>query len=42
MTLLYQSQRAMRAKRQDAMRRGLVAVLDVGSYKIACLILRFA
>lgn len=41
MTLLYQSQRAMRAKRQDAMRRGLVAVLDIGSYKIACLILRF-
>jgi cell division protein FtsA len=41
MTDLYQSQRAMRNKRQAAMQRGVIAVLDVGSSKIACLILRF-
>lgn len=41
MSDLYHSQRAMRNKRQAAMQRGLVAVLDVGSSKIACLILRF-
>lgn len=41
MTHLYQSQRAMRAKRQEALRRGVVAVLDIGSFKIACMILRF-
>ena len=40
MNLLYQSQRAMRAKRQEAMRRGVIAVLDIGSYKVACLVLR--
>lgn len=38
---LYQSQRAMRNKRRIAMQRGVVAVLDVGSSKIACLVLRF-
>ncbi len=38
---LYQSQRAMRNKRQAAMQRGVIAVLDVGSSKIACLVLRF-
>ena len=41
MTDLYQSQRAMRRMRKQAMDRGLVAILDVGSAKIACLILRF-
>ncbi|PTX54050.1 cell division protein FtsA [Litoreibacter ponti] len=41
MTDLYQSQRAMRNKRQAAMQRGVIAVLDVGSSKIACLVLRF-
>ena len=41
MNLLYQSQRAMRAKRNEAIRRGLIAVLDIGTYKVACLILRF-
>ncbi len=41
MTDLYQSQRAMRAMRRTAMQRGVIAVLDVGSSKIACLILRF-
>ncbi|SIS68294.1 cell division protein FtsA [Roseivivax lentus] len=38
---LYESQRAMRNMRKAAMQRGMVAVLDVGSSKIACLILRF-
>ncbi|WP_343082223.1 cell division protein FtsA [Ostreiculturibacter nitratireducens] len=38
---LYQSQRAMRAMRKAAMQRGVIAILDVGSSKIACLILRF-
>jgi cell division protein FtsA len=41
MTDLYQSQRAMRRMRKQAMDRGVVAILDVGSAKIACLILRF-
>ncbi|WP_372573762.1 cell division protein FtsA [Ruegeria jejuensis] len=41
MTDLYQSQRAMRQMRQQAMQRGVVAILDVGSSKIACLVLRF-
>lgn len=38
---LYETQRAMRAMRTAAMQRGVVAVLDVGSTKIACLVLRF-
>ncbi len=41
MTDLYQSQRAMRAMRQQAMQRGVVAVLDIGTSKVACMILRF-
>jgi len=41
MTDLYQSQRAMRQMRRQAMQRGVIAILDVGSSKIACLILRF-
>ena len=41
MTELYQSQRAMRNMRQAAMQRGVIAILDVGSSKIACLVLRF-
>ncbi|WP_264213020.1 cell division protein FtsA [Leisingera thetidis] len=41
MTDLYQSQRAMRQMRRQAMQRGVVAILDVGSSKIACLVLRF-
>jgi cell division protein FtsA len=41
MTDLYKSQRAMRNMRQAAMQRGVVAILDVGTSKIACLILRF-
>jgi cell division protein FtsA len=38
---LYQNQRAMRNMRRAAMQRGVVAILDVGSSKIACLVLRF-
>ena len=38
---IYQSQRAMRAMRQAAIQRGVIAVLDVGTSKIACLILKF-
>ncbi|MEM1429390.1 MAG: cell division protein FtsA [Pseudomonadota bacterium] len=41
MTDLYQSQRAMRRMRKQAMDRGVVAILDVGTAKIACLVLRF-
>ena len=41
MTDFYQSQRAMRAMRQAAMQRGVVAILDVGTSKIGCLVLRF-
>ena len=41
MNELYQSQRAMRAMRKAAMQRGVVAILDVGTSKIACLVLRF-
>jgi cell division protein FtsA len=41
MTDLYQQQRAMRAMRSAAMQRGVIAVLDIGSSKIACLVLRF-
>ncbi len=36
---IYRNQRAMRAMRQTAMQRGVIAVLDVGTSKIACLIL---
>ena len=38
---LYQSQRDMRRLRQNALQRGVIAVLDVGSAKVACLVLRF-
>ncbi|MDR9395534.1 cell division protein FtsA [Roseovarius sp. SYSU LYC5161] len=38
---LYESQRAMRNMRKAAIQRGVVAVLDVGTSKIACLVLRF-
>lgn len=41
MTDLYQGQRAMRNMRRAAMQRGVIAILDVGSSKIGCLILRF-
>ncbi len=38
---LYQAQRAMRQMRKQALQRGVVAILDVGSSKTACLVLRF-
>ncbi|SDI55656.1 cell division protein FtsA [Lutimaribacter saemankumensis] len=38
---LYETQRAMRNMRKAAMQRRVVAILDVGSSKIACLVLRF-
>ena len=38
---LYELQRAMRAMRQSALQRGALAILDLGSTKIGCLILRF-
>ena len=38
---LYESQRAMRNMRKAAMQRGVVAILDVGTSKIGCLVLRF-
>ncbi len=41
MTDFYESQRAMRAMRRAAIQRGVVAILDVGTSKIACLVLRF-
>ncbi len=41
MTDLYAQQRAMRAHRTAAMQRGVIAILDVGSSKIGCLVLRF-
>jgi cell division protein FtsA len=41
MTDLYDSQRAMRNMRKAALQRGVVAILDVGTTKIGCLILRF-
>ncbi|MEL7115154.1 MAG: cell division protein FtsA [Pseudomonadota bacterium] len=41
MSDLYQAQRAMRNMRQAAMQRGVIAILDVGTSKIACLVLRF-
>ena len=38
---LYESQRAMRNMRKAAIQRGVIAVLDVGTSKTACLVLRF-
>ncbi|RYH02688.1 cell division protein FtsA [Salipiger sp. IMCC34102] len=38
---LYDTQRAMRNVRQAAMQRGVIALLDIGTSKIACLVLRF-
>lgn len=41
MSRLFHAQRTMRRKRQAALQRGVVAVLDVGTYKTSCLVLRF-
>lgn len=40
MSGLYHKQRTMRARRQAAIQRGLIAVIDIGTSKVACLILR--
>lgn len=40
MTDLYKAQRAMRNMRRAAMQRGVIAILDLGSSKVSCLILR--
>jgi len=41
MTHVFEAQRVMRARREAALRRGVVAVLDIGSTKISCLVLQF-
>ena len=41
MSDLYENQRQMRNMRRAALQRGVVAILDVGSSKISCLVLRF-
>ena len=38
---LYNAQRMMRNMRKMALQKGAIALLDVGSSKITCLILRF-
>jgi cell division protein FtsA len=38
---LYEVQRAMRSRRETALRRGIIAVLDIGTSKVACLVLQF-
>jgi cell division protein FtsA len=38
---LYQSQRAMRKVREQAFGQGVIALLDVGSSKISCIVLSF-
>lgn len=38
---LYETQRLMRQIRKAALQRGVVAVLDLGTSKVACLVLRF-
>ncbi len=41
MSDLYATQSAMRSMRRAAMQRGVIAILDIGTSKIACLVLRF-
>jgi cell division protein FtsA len=41
MSDLYHSQRAMRDLRKAALQRGVIAILDIGTTKIACLFLKF-
>ena len=42
MNELFETQRDMRHRREAAIRRGVMAVLDVGSHKISCLVLQFS
>ena len=39
---LFETQRDMRHRREAAIKRGVMAVLDVGSYKISCLVMQFS
>ena len=41
MSELYEHQRAMRAIRRTAISRGVGAILDIGTTKVSCLILKF-
>ncbi|MCF3972372.1 cell division protein FtsA [Paracoccus salsus] len=41
MTELYQTQRAMRNIRRAALQRGVIGILDIGTSKISCLVLKF-
>lgn len=41
MVELYQMQRAMRNLRRAALQRGVIGVLDIGTSKITCLVLKF-
>lgn len=38
---IYEKQRAMRKMREAALQKGVVAILDIGTFKVSCLILRF-
>ncbi len=42
MNNLFETQRDMRHRREAAIKRGVMAVLDIGSYKISCLVLQFS
>jgi len=39
---LFETQREMRHRREAAVKRGVMAVLDVGSYKISCIVMQFS
>jgi len=39
---LFELQREMRSRREAAVKRGVVAILDIGTSKIVCLVLQFA
>ena len=41
MNNLYETQRMMRRARKAAIQRGVIAILDVGTSKIACFVLKF-
>lgn len=41
MNSLFESQKAMRQKRRSALQRGFVAILDIGTSKVVCMILQF-
>ncbi|ETD85371.1 cell division protein FtsA [Rhodobacter capsulatus] len=41
MTEFHKTQRAMRTMRTTAMARGVIALLDIGTSKVSCLVLRF-